>query len=440
MKKIKINSKYFNISIYAVASLCAVILFLVLIYNIGDIVKFLSYAFKYIYSIIKPVIWGFVIAYLLYRPTRFFDKNLLKIKRFYIPKQLRKVLAVIISLLLFFLVIFLIIYFAIPGIVDSLGQIVESIPEYMSNAKHVSKWFLQDQRFINALDLFNIDLSDENKINEIISTWWFDLQAWLEKLASYIINFIISAGTAATNVILAVFFAIYMLIDKEKLVKQSSGIVNKISVKAYYKLKYLLILSDEMFYTFLTGKSLCSLIITVLVLIPCILLNVKYAVLIAIIIGITNMIPIFGPLIGSIPAILLAMLTSPVYGLWVLIIIIIAQQIETNILEPKILGDSIGINAFWVIFSIVLFGSFWGITGMLLAVPVFGVLRILVKDWLRKPEDESKKEESVFEKELLDIKIARFYREKEYSRRKKKDFKNLQKILRKKIKKNKGGV
>jgi predicted PurR-regulated permease PerM len=431
MKKIKFDKKYLNISIYATVSLCAVILFLVLIYNISDVGKFISGALKYFYIIIKPVVWGFILAYILYRPAKFFDKNLMRIKRLHNSARARKAISIAVSLILLLLIIFLMIYFAIPGISDSISQIIVNIPGYMHNAQDMSKWLTSDERFINVLDLFRIDLSDSDKINQIITSWWSDLQSALEKLAGYFINFIVVTSTAVANMILAVFFAIYMLIDKDRLFCQISNVAKKISVKFYYRTKYILILTDEMFYTFLTGKALCSLVIAGLVLLPCMILNIKYAALIAIIIGVTDMIPIFGPIIGSVPAILLAMLTSPIYGLWMLIIIVIAQQIETNILEPKILGDSIGINAFWVIFSIVIFGKFWGIAGMLLAVPTFGVLRILLKDWLRKPADEEKGEEEILEEELLKIKIARYYREKENSRRKKKDFRELQKNMRK---------
>lgn len=436
MKKIKFDSKYLKISLYAAASLCAVILFLVLIYNISDVGRFILSIVKFFYALIKPIMWGFIIAYILYRPTKFFDKNLLKLKKIYIPNKARKVISVIISLLLMLLIIFLIIYFAIPGIVDSISQIIVSIPQYMNDAENIGKHLIGDERFVNLLNYFNIDISSSDKIREIITSWWNGLQLALEKLTGYFINFIVTTGTAVTNVILSIFFAIYMLIDKDKLVNQISNVVKRISVKFYYRTNYLLILMDEMFYTFLTGKALCSLVIIILILVPCIILKIKYAVLIAIIVGITNMIPIFGPIIGSIPAILLAMITSPIYGLWVLIIIIVSQQIEENIIQPKILGDSIGINAFWVIFSIVIFGKFWGIAGMLLAVPIFGVLRILVKDWLRKPADENYTEELILEKELLGIKVARFYREKEYNKRKKKDFKKFQKNLRSRKRKN----
>jgi predicted PurR-regulated permease PerM len=436
MKKIKINKKYFSISMYAAFALCVVVLFLLLIYNISDVGNAVKNVFHFIYSLLRPVIWGFVLAYILNKPTIFFNKNLLKIKKFYIPMRARKVISVIISLLLFLTIVFLIIYFAIPGVVDSISQIIVNIPQYIEKANTLANKFLVDEHFINVLAFFDVDITDSQSINNLITTWWTDLQGVLEKIANYFVNFVITTGTALTNMFLAIFFAIYMLVDKERLISQITRLTKKVSAKFFYRTKYVLMLLDEMFYTFLTGKALCSLIIIILVLIPCLILRINYASLIAIIVGVTNMIPIFGPLIGSIPAILLAMLTAPINGLWVLIIIIVAQQIESNILEPKILGDSIGINAFWVIFSIVIFGKFWGVTGMLLAVPIFGVLRILFKDLLRRPVTETKKEELIFEKELLDIKIARFYREKEYSKRSKKEFKLLQKSLRKKREKN----
>ncbi len=129
-------------------------------------------------------------------------------------------------------------------------------------------------------------------------------------------------------------------------------------------------------------------------------------------VAISNMIPIFGPLIGSIPAVFLGMLSAPINAVWVLVIIIVAQQIESNIISPKVLGNSVGINAFWVLFSIVVFGKIWGVLGMLFATPVFGVLAVLFKDWLRKPVPENKKEEEIAEKENMQTKLTRYHEEK----------------------------
>lgn len=431
MKKIKINKQYLTISIYVVASLCAVILFLMLIYKLPTVTEGIKVLFQFINKLLKPVVWGFFLAYLLNRPVQFFYRQLSKIKSGKFSHGLKKGIAISAGFLVLFLTLFLMFYTAIPATVQSVTQLVDGVPAYTRAANEFVQNLSQNEKLVQVLNTFQFDLSNKQNVNDFITSQWTTIQGWLEKFASSSMNFLLAFSRALFNMFLALFFAIYMLIDKENLIKNISSVVKRISPKFYYRTGYILKLTDEMFFTFLTGKALCSLIIGILVFIPCLILKIKYAGLIAVLIAVTNMIPIFGPLIGSVPAIFLGMLTAPIYGLWVLIIIIIAQQIESNMISPKILGDSVGINAFWVLFSIVIFGEIWGLMGMLLATPIFGVLRILFKDWLREPASEIKQSEIGIEKEKMEEKIERYHEEKEQEERQKKDIRTLQKQLNK---------
>ncbi len=431
MKKIKVDKKYFTICLYAVISLCAVALFFTFLSNFSSIWEFIKNFLQYLFNLIKPVLWGFIIAYLLYRPTKFYSRVLSKVKRVYISEKANRVLSAIMALLSMIIVIFFLVYIAVPGLVESIGVMVANIPDYMESANGLAVKLFESERLIETMQLFGIDITSVNDISQLITSFWGYIQGALEGVATYILNFVVSFSTMIINLFLGIFFALYMLIDKDQIMYQLSSVVKRISSKFFYRAKYVLQLMDEMFFNFLAKKALCSVIVGFLVFIPCRILGIRYAGLISIIVGVTNMVPTFGPIFGAIPAVLLAMLTAPISGLWTLIIIIIVQQIDSNVLAPALLGDSIGVNPFWVIFSIVICGKLWGVMGMLLALPIFGVLRILFKDWLRRPIKEEALEEQRVEEQMLDIKMERFYEEKAIAKKQRKDFKKLQKRLHK---------
>mgnify|MGYP000980179736 CR=1 FL=1 len=431
MKRFKINKQYLTISIYVVASLCAVILFLMMIYNLSTVTEAVKKLLGFLSAMLKPVIWGFFLAYLLNRPVQYLYKLLSKIKSRKLTHGVKKGISISVGFLILFLALFLIFYAAIPAMVQSITQLVEGVPTYTKMVNDFVQKLSQNERLVQVMATFNFDLSNKQSVSDFISSQWATIQGWLERLASSSMNFLVSFSRALVNMFLALFFSIYMLIDKDNLRMHFSSVVKRISPKLYYRAGYVLKLTDEMFFTFLTGKAFCSLIIGVLTFVPCAILQIKYAGLISILVAVSNMIPIFGPLIGSVPAVFLGMLTAPIYGVWVLVIIVIAQQIESNIISPKILGDSVGINAFWVLFSIVVFGKIWGVLGMLFATPIFGVFAVLFKDWLRTPAPLPKIEEEVVEKEQMETKLLRYHEEREQADQEKKEVRMLQKQLNK---------
>ena len=159
----------------------------------------------------------------------------------------------------------------------------------------------------------------------------------------------------------------------------------------YGRASYVLGLMDYMFFKFLSGKAICSLIVGALGLALATLFKIKYATLIAFIITITNMIPLFGPIFSVIPCSIFAMISGgPVQGIIMVLIIIFIQQIDQNVLAPNILGDVVGLNGFWVIVSIIFCGSLFGVVGMVIGIPIFAVLKILISQWLSDRKDENK--------------------------------------------------
>ena len=184
------------------------------------------------------------------------------------------------------------------------------------------------------------------------------------------------------NFVLGMFFTVYMLLYKGHIKEQFKTLGKSVFKGFYYKLAFTYKVADDMFYKFIAGKGICSIAIGIATFIICAIMGFKYVPLISLIVAVTNMIPTFGPFIGATPAALLAMITSPIYGLYMIIIIIVLQVIEGNIIAPRILGSALGLNGFWIIFSIVIMGALFGLVGMLVAAPLFGLIRILLKNWV----------------------------------------------------------
>jgi predicted PurR-regulated permease PerM len=184
------------------------------------------------------------------------------------------------------------------------------------------------------------------------------------------------------NLLLGLFFSLYMLLFKEQVKGQFRTLSRNLFRRSHYKLVFFVDIADDMFYRFIVGKGICSIVVGILAFAVCTLLGFKYSPLISIIIAVTNMIPTFGPIIGAIPALLLSFLTAPVYALYMLILIIGLQMVDGNLVGPRVLGDSMGLNGFWIMFSIIVMGALFGVVGMLIAAPLFAVIRVLLKNWI----------------------------------------------------------
>lgn len=212
-----------------------------------------------------------------------------------------------------------------------------------------------------------------------------EMSNYIIKLATNLLPVLGSAVTAIAssvwNIILGLIISIYLLIDKEKFF----GISKKITYAIFSTTRAERILeltrrSNSTFGKFLSGKILDSTIIGILTFIILTVFKIPYTLLISFIVAVTNIIPFFGPFIGAIPSVIIILFVSPIKALWFLLIIFIIQQIDGNIIGPKILGDSIGISAFWILFSIMIAGKFLGFVGMVIGVPLFAVIYSVVKE------------------------------------------------------------
>lgn len=392
--KIEWNKKYTTISIYAFLVSCAVIIFFKCISELGALLDKVNAAL----SILQPFIIGFSIAYILNFILKFFENNVFNlgvIKNLNLSRRSRRMCSLFLTYITAALVVFAFIKFVLPQLVSSIVGLVNDIPLYIN----------ETVKFTDGL-LMNLNIQ-----NEYLKI----LDGNFNKFIDYVIkigtNFIPVVGSILTavassiwNIILGLIVSIYLLIDKERFCALSKKIVYALfSKRISDKVLYIVHMSNNTFGNFLVGKIVDSFIIGLLTFVVLTITKMPYSLLIAVIIGITNIIPFFGPIIGAVPAFIIILFVSPIKALWFILIILIIQQLDGNVIGPKILGNSIGISAFWILFAILVAGKFLGITGMIIGVPLFAVIYVLIKNEiegiLRKKGLKTKTEDYINNKE-----------------------------------------
>lgn len=340
-------------------------------------------------GIATPIIDGLILAYLLWPIVSFLERKILHplkdrlIARY--PglekkeKKLRKYCRGISILLTNIFVIYILVgffRFVIPQIAFSIQNIVSQFDVYVAN---LTKW-LQDI-LANNPDI-------ENTVSELISTYSPRLEEWMNKTLIPQMNTIVktvslsmlSIAKALWNLVIGLIISIYLLGNKEKFMGQAKKMIYAFfSPKTANHVIADAKLIDQTFGGFINGKILDSVIIGIICFICVSIMKLPFPMLISVIVGVTNIIPFFGPFIGAVPCALLILMVNPWQCLYFVIFILILQQFDGNFLGPKILGGSTGLSGFWVIFSITIFSGVMGVPGMILGVPVFAVFYTLLR-------------------------------------------------------------
>lgn len=367
--KINWNNRYATIAIYAFMVICASILLYLGISQINSIKSSINGFLR----TLQPFIIGGALAYLLNFILKFYEDCIFSNKAF---KKLRKSAKRGLSLCLTYIsatiITYLFIQFVLPQLVDSIVGLVNNIPQYLNDLTKVTN------------DIFNnLNLQPEYKtlITDKFGEAITHMITLISNLVPVIGNFIMEATSSILNIIIGIIVSIYILIDKEKFMALGKKIVYALCSEE--KARFILRLatqSNMTFSRFIGGKILDSFIIGILTFLILTIFKMPYILLISVIIGVTNIIPFFGPFIGGIPAAIIILFVSPIQALWFVIIIIIIQQIDGNIIGPKILGDSIGISAFWILFSLLVAAKFMGFVGMVIGVPLFAIFYSIIKE------------------------------------------------------------
>lgn len=373
--KIDFNRKYNTISAYCIFTFAVCLALVLVCICFPTISGYIRSFFK----VIAPVTWGIVIAYVCNPIMKFFENILTKLlcKKKPHPKLCRYI-SVFVSMFLLIAVISLLLTLVIIQIRDSLMEILYNIPAYISQLESLATKFLGDYpEIVNALEaqLETIQPKLIEFANNIIPRLG-DLSV---KVKDGAIDFII----ALKDFIIGFIVAIYLLISKETFIAQSRKVMYAIFPKNVGR--SILRVSSRANSTlsgFLSGKLLDSFIIGTACFIVMRIFSWDFAVLISVIIGVTNIIPFFGPFFGAVPSALLLLMAAPKQVIPFVIFVIILQQVDGNILGPKILGDSTGLSPFWVMFAIFVGGGLFGFAGMLLGVPVFAVIYALFSEFV----------------------------------------------------------
>ena len=359
------------------------VLFFFFLYRLPNIGEILDG----IVEILAPFIYGGIIAYLL-RPMCNHFEDFFR-KRF--PAKMKRIaapLAVGLSLVTGLLIVYALIIMIAPQLFESIKTIWDSLP---GRIEKLLEWantvFGEDEELVNFTNSIYMD------VYNYLDTWAKEnLIPQITSLMGGVGNIVTGVGMSVwkillflKNVLIGLIVAVYLLSSRKRFARQGILLIRG-ALKPRWadlilnEIKFV----DRMFAGFIDGKLVDSAIIGVLCYIGCLICGFPNALLVSAIVGITNVIPFFGPFIGAVPATFLILIESPIKALWFVLFVFILQQVDGNIIGPKILGDRTGLSSFWVLFSIVLFGGLWGLGGMLICVPFFAVIYDLIKKLVYK--------------------------------------------------------
>ncbi|MCD2491252.1 AI-2E family transporter [Lacrimispora sp. NSJ-141] len=364
--------KYASMGLTAFLVIAASILFFLLLYKIDVVLK----AIRTILKILEPIVFGFVFAYIMYPVVRFFEKRLDGLIKKIIKKderavKLNKGVSIFLALLFWVAIIVILGVMVLPELYTNIRNMIVALPGQIQHASAAITDYM-GQEGMNTEIVRNIT----EKIITFFNNWvQTDFLKDMNMVFGYLTAGVINFFSTTLNIVVGVIVALYVLNGRRTFKRQAKQVIYAVfSKKNAGILIDTLKDSNRIFGGFIAGKLVDSLIIGILCFIVLYFLNMPYTVLVSVIVGVTNVIPFFGPYMGAIPSAILILLANPAKGVIFIIFIIILQQIDGNIIGPKILGESTGLSAFWVVFSILLFGGLFGIVGMLIGVPVFAVI------------------------------------------------------------------
>lgn len=368
---------YITIALLVFLTFCCCILFFFLIYRYNGFASF----WRQLVEILQPITIGLVLAYLLNPVMKFCERWILKwlqphMKSAQKAKKVARGIAITCALLFLAGIFVVLIAAIVPSISKSIQGIIIAFPSEVNNLiRWVDDLSKGDSQLAEMLRE-GIETGSRLLQNFVENDLLKQAQAYLASITSGVIYGL----KLLLNVMVGIIVSVYVMASQETFAGQAKKLVYAIfkPVRANVIIETTR-KSNEIFGGFITGKLLDSLIIGLLAYIVLVIMGMPDTVLLAVIIGVTNIIPFFGPFIGAVPCLVIVMLQNPLQGLYFLIFVFVLQQIDGNIIGPKILGNSTGLSPFWVVFAILVFGGLWGFPGMLLGVPVTAVLYYIVQ-------------------------------------------------------------
>ena len=360
----------------------ASILFFVVISNLGIVLG----AFKKITDVFMPLTLGLAIAFIVNMPLKFFENKVfgkLTRKDGKIWRKIKRPICLILSLALIFSVIIVLLSFVIPEFIKTCEKFFVALPGAMANITATVNGWLEALHLSSIIGHSNIDWSS-------ISSWALEIIGKnQEQITTGALGFVTGLFTSVINIILAVVFSVYILASKEALGRLMKSFIYSIMKRERAKkLISLVVLSNKAFSGFISGQCIEVILIGVLCFIGMLIFKMPYAIMVSCIIAFTAFIPVFGPFIGTAIGAFLILIESPIKALWFVVFIIILQQLESNIIYPKIMGKHVGLPGIWVLISVTIGGGLFGILGIITSVPICSVLYTLFDRWIKRRLEE----------------------------------------------------
>ena len=318
-------------------------------------------------SVLSPFIAGFAIAYLLNTPMEFFERNV------YHKLRHRRGLAVLTVYLLALLVVVVLLNLILPQVVESILVLGSNMSTYLGNLN----LFVQD-----LIDQYHLEGEGLTDLVTLYQDMLKRAATWASQKVPELLSLGFAVGSVLISAITALISSIYMLAGKGRLVPQLKKMIYAFVPTAHAN-RFLTICrhANGVFVGFINGKIIDSAIIGALCFVLNLIFRIPFPMLVAVVVGVTNVIPFFGPIIGAVPCLMILIIVDPWAALRFGVLVIALQQFDGHILGPKILGDSTGLDAIWVLVAIIVGGGLFGFPGMVLGVPTFAVLYALVRDW-----------------------------------------------------------
>ena len=370
--KPEMNKKYNTIALYTLAvALIIVGCILAVVYYV-PLLEF----FKKIFQICSPLLYGFVFAYVLCPVCNFFDtlcaklQGNKKIHRYFLNTVAQKG-GIILTYLFFLTALAGVFYIIIPQITDSFNNFYSNYQIYIARADRILGNIAVNTNLIPAETAATIEKALIDFIKSFVER--------IFEFSPILINTLSGFAVEIWNIVLGIIISIYMLFERKSFIRRGKKLLYAYlhentaeTVCAGFKKTH------EIFGRFVNGKILDSIIIGILCFIGTTILNIPYAPLVSLIVGLTNVIPYFGPFLGAIPSAVIVFLNSPVKCLWFILFVFLLQQLDGNVIGPKILGQSIGVSSFWIITSLLIMGGLYGVIGMVIAVPLYAIINYVL--------------------------------------------------------------
>lgn len=341
--------------------------------------KSVASALGNIFNIINPFIIAFCMAFVLNLPMKFFENKVFKFldkEKSSFVRGLKRPLSILATFITVIGLIIALGLFVIPQLISSISTLLDTVPDYIKSFESLINQYVSSTEVL------------QNIYNTLIGTWRELLQFFANFLTtslSSILNTTVTITSGIVNFILSLVLTIYMLASKETLIYQLKKLLYAFTKKNIAdKTIEIGRLANNTFSKFITGQCVEACILGALCFVGMSIFSMPYALLISVLIGVTALIPVFGAFIGTIPAVFLILIINPIQALWFIVFILCLQQFEGNIIYPRVVGNSVGLSAIWVMLAMLVGGSTLGLMGMLIGIPCFSVAYQLIKDFTNK--------------------------------------------------------